>query len=210
MATNLVFEGETLSVVVTSPAVPVTGDPVRYGFATGVALTDEGEGGNIATETTVDFGLKVWDLSVTDTVGGGIAVGAVLFLHDGAPTTIDNLNTAGYFFGFAMESIGAGLTATIRVLHVPAPGSGTLGAGTIATANLAAGILSADAPGRALMAANYFTTAQWLSVMTAGLMTEAVLVDAIPADAVTNAVLLQAVLNGAFQADANTRALFAD
>lgn len=62
--------------------------------------------------------------------------------------------------------------------------------------NAAAGFLSADAPGRALMATNYFTTAK--------------LLDVIAADQITNAVLLQTVINGAFLADANTRALFTD
>ena len=32
---------------------PVSGDPVRVGEMTGIALTDEGDGGNGATETTV-------------------------------------------------------------------------------------------------------------------------------------------------------------
>lgn len=209
MSTNIVFEpGNRLNVVVSDPAVPVAGDPVRYGFATGIAETDEGGGGNIATETSVNFGMYVADHPVTDTIGGGIAVGAALFYVNGAPGTIEN-TVAGFFYGFALEAVGAGLTATIRVLHVPAPGSGTLGAGTIATANLAVGILSADAPGRALMANNYFTTAQWLAASTAGSWTTAVLLDQIAADQITNAVLLQCVLNGAFVADAATRALFA-
>src|SRR3972149_4236164 len=58
---------------------------------------------------------------------------------------------------------GAGLTATINVLHIPGPGAGTLGAGTIATAHLAAGILSADAAGRGKFAANFFDEATVLA-----------------------------------------------
>ncbi|MBN1629631.1 MAG: DUF2190 family protein [Thermoleophilia bacterium] len=159
MANNKVFtDGYQLSVVVTDPAAPDAGDPVRYGLLTGVALTDEGGGGNAATETTVDFGPGVWDLSVVDEVGGGIAVGDALF-YDDALDGITNDPSGNYFFGFANEAVGIGLTATIMVIHVPAPGSGTLGAGTIATANLAAGILSADVNGRAKMAAGYFTAA---------------------------------------------------
>jgi hypothetical protein len=210
MAINKRFDETKLSVVPTNPAAGAAiGAPVRVGAVVGVALTALGGGGNVATEQTVDFGVGVWELSVTDTVGGGIAVGDALFYQDGAPGIVDNLTT-GYFMGFALAVVGAGLTATINVLKAPSPGAGTLGAGTIGTANLAAGIISADAAGRALMAANYFNAAQVLAAFAAGSLTEANLLSLIPADAVTNAVLLDAVLNGAFQADANTRALFAD
>jgi hypothetical protein len=89
---------------------------------------------------------------------------------------------------------------------------------------LAAGILTANAAGRALMQTGYFdvasvldkfatgsfTTANVLALFAAGSFTTANLLSLIPANAVTNAVLLQAVLDGAFQADANTRALFAN
>jgi len=62
MPTNLVYDfAEHLSVVVTNPAAPVAGDPVRYGFATGVALTDEGGGGNAATATTEIYTLSLHD-----------------------------------------------------------------------------------------------------------------------------------------------------
>ena len=196
MATNQIMKpGYQMTVVVTDPAAPNSGDPVRFGLLTGVALLDEGAGGAGATETVVDFGPGVWDLPVTDEVGGGVAVGDVVFYKDG----IDGLTndpSSTYFFGYALEAVGIGATTTVNVMHAPSPGSGTLGAGTIATANLAAGILSADANGRAKMATDYFTTAK--------------LLDVISTDQITNAVLLQAVLNGAFQADAATRALFAD
>ena len=196
MANNKVFQdGYQLSVVVTDPAAPDAGDPVRYGLLTGVALTDEGDGGNIATETTVDFGPGVWDLSVIDEVGGGIAVGDALF-YDDALDGLTNDPSGNYFFGFANEAIGATLTATIQVIHVPSPGAGTLGAGTIATANLAAGILSADAAGRGKFAAGVFDVATALSVFGA--------------NSIANAFLLDAVADGAFVADAATRALFAD
>ncbi|MBN1320157.1 MAG: DUF2190 family protein [Thermoleophilia bacterium] len=159
MANNRVFEnGWHLSVVVTDPAAPDAGDPVRYGLLTGVAVTDEGDGGNAATETTVDFGPGVWDIPVTDEVGGGISAGDTVF-YDDALDGLTNDPSGNYFFGFANEAVGIGLTATVQVIHVPSPGSGTLGAGTIATANLAAGILSADADGRAKIAAGYFAAA---------------------------------------------------
>jgi hypothetical protein len=194
--TNEVFEyAERLSVVVTNPVAPAAGGPCRYGFATGVALGALGAGGNIATEATVDFGMRVWDLPVTDHAGTTIAVGAALFYVDGAPGTVEN-DPAGFFFGFALEPVGNGATTTIRVLHVPSPGAGTVGAGTINTAALAAGVISADAPGRALFAANFFNVATILAKFAT--------------DSIANAALLQLIADGAFAADAPTRALFAD
>ena len=159
MANNKVFQdGWHLSVVCTDPAAPSAGDPVRYGLLTGVALTDESGGLNATGETTVDFGPGVWDIPVIDEVGGGIAAGDTVF-YDDALDGLTNDPSGNYFFGFANEPVGAGLTATIQVIHVPSPGAGTLGAGTIATANLAVGILSADAAGRAKMAAGLFDAA---------------------------------------------------
>lgn len=57
-------------------------------------------------------------------------------------------------------------------------------------------ILSADAPGRALMAANFFDATAVAAKFAA--------------DSFTAAVLLQLIQNGAFAADTNTRALFGD
>src|SRR5690606_25713924 len=124
MAVNEVYhDAEFLSVVCTKPDSPDAGAPVRVGNMTRVALTAERTDGY----TSVDFGTRVWDLSVTDTGGGGIAIGDTLFI-DANCTLIDD-TSSGYFFGFALETIGAGLTDTIKVLHVASPGSGTLGAG---------------------------------------------------------------------------------
>ena len=50
MATNLVQDpGKVLSVVVTNPAAPNSGDPVRFGYMPGMAITDDGDGGTAAT-----------------------------------------------------------------------------------------------------------------------------------------------------------------
>jgi predicted RecA/RadA family phage recombinase len=193
MADNIVSSilRMTWPVVVTDPAAPNSGDPVRFGSMTGIAMLDEGDGGVAATVTVVDFGRYVADHPVTDVVGGGIAVGATVYYDDGADR-LEN-DTTGTPYGVALEAVGGGATTTIQVLHCPHP---ALGAGTVATASLAAGVLSADVAGRAKMAAGYFDAATAL--------------DKFAADSITNAVLLDAVQNGAFVADANTRALFAD
>ncbi len=138
MANNIVFEEtKTLSLVCTEPAAPNAGDPVRFGNLTGVALDDE----NAAGTTVVKVGTFVVDLPVTDHVGGGIAVGDSLF-YVSATDALEN-DSAGYFFGFALEIVGAGLTTTINVLHVPSPAAGALGAGTVGAANIAAGAITA-------------------------------------------------------------------
>jgi len=192
MADNIVSSilRMTWPVVVTDPAAPNSGDPVRFGSMTGIAMLDEGDGGVGATETVVDFGMYVADHPVTDVVAG-IAVGDTVYYDDGADR-LEN-DTTGTPYGIALETVDTGLTATIKVLHCPHP---ALGAGTVATASLAAGVLSADVAGRAKMAAGYFDAATAL--------------DKFGADSLTNAVLLNAVQNGAFAADAATRALFAD
>jgi hypothetical protein len=140
MATNLILQnGRQFAVACTSPAVPTSGVPVRFGSMTGVALNNEGEGGvAAATETVVDFGQAVWALEVVDTGGGGLVAGATLFFHDGAPPVLDGVSAAGYFFGFLLDAVGAGVTATVRVLHVPSPAAGALGAGTVGSVQMAA------------------------------------------------------------------------
>lgn len=144
MATNLVQDrGEILkNIAASAPATPTSGSPARYGSLTGVALTNEGEGGNDSGKITFDGGYRIWDLLVHDSGGAGIAVGDSIFFDDtatGSPTTNLNLDSVnGYFFGFALEAISAGSQDTINVLHVPSPGAGTLGTGTVGASQLAA------------------------------------------------------------------------
>jgi hypothetical protein len=134
-----------LPVVVTHPAAPDSGDPVRYGVFTGIALTDEGDGGNIATETTVYFGPVVADVSVKgidDSSNSAVAVGDIITYTD-ADTPPLSKKSSGYFFGFAMETVGSGLTATIKVLKPASPGSGTLASGGVGATQLATGAVTA-------------------------------------------------------------------
>ena len=153
MANNIVYEEPTtLTLVCSEPAAPDAGDPVRFGNLTGIAVDDE----NAAGETVVKIGTFVCDVSVDDDVGGGIAVGDLLY-YDSATDAIDN-DSGGYFFGFALEVVGVGLTATINVLHQPSPAAGALGAGSIGATQLAsnavttAKILAANVTGAKLAA----------------------------------------------------------
>lgn len=139
---NFVQDGDVLNVACSAPAIPASGGPVRIGNLTGVAVTNEGDGGNAATETTVRVKGGVYNLAVTDGVGGGIAIGDSIFLADGPPVALSNLST-GYFFGVALAAVGAGLTATIAVKHC-GQASAPLGAGSVGALNLAAGAAKAN------------------------------------------------------------------
>ncbi|MCC6314211.1 MAG: DUF2190 family protein [Thermomicrobiales bacterium] len=146
MATNLVrdlHEWPTLPVACSHPTTPASGDPVRVGSLTGVALTDESDGGNATGYTTVDFGFRVWDLTVDDNEGTGIAVWDPIYYHDtGTGTGSVNLNNSATsndgFFGVALETVSANATTLINVLHLPYALAIALANGAVDTAQLAA------------------------------------------------------------------------
>lgn len=140
MATNIVYDpGTQLSVVCTNPTTPASGDPVRYGYLCGVALTDESDGGNPTGYTSVHFGPFVADLSVKavdDSGNSAVAVGDAIFYVD-ADTPKLSKKQSGYFFGFAMETITSGSTDTINVQKLATAGSGAIASGGVTTAKLA-------------------------------------------------------------------------
>lgn len=114
MATNKVFETNSpLSVTVTNPTTPASGDPVRWGAKAGVATGDEDTDTGM---TVVDFD-GVYDLSVKAVDGSGnsaVAVGDALYYVD-ADTPKLSKKATGVLIGHAMETISTGSTATIRV-----------------------------------------------------------------------------------------------
>lgn len=118
MAKNRKFaNGRQLSVVCNDPAVPASGDPVRWGEIVGVALNNETADGL----TVVDFGPAVYSLIVFDEATGGVLVGQKIYYDDtagGAPATkLTNLvTTAEAFAGYAMTAIGNGLSALVDVM----------------------------------------------------------------------------------------------
>lgn len=144
MATNEHFRHVPvqLSVVCSDPAEPVSNNPVRFGILTGVALIDEVESTEL---TSIDVGHTAWDLSVAAVDANGnsaVAVGDAIFYVD-ADTPKLSKKTTGYFFGIALQAITSGATATITVLHVPSPGAGTLGAGSVGATQLATASVTA-------------------------------------------------------------------
>ncbi len=148
MAKNIKYEpGWRKNYVCTKPDKPVSGDPVRIGNMTGIALTDE----DAAGKTTVDKGPFSAKFTVKDNGSTGIGVGDAIWYHDDQTPPLDNVPTGGYYFGMADEAIAAGQTAIIEVSHDPAPGgAGTIANGTVGATQLAAnavttaGILNAN------------------------------------------------------------------
>jgi predicted RecA/RadA family phage recombinase len=116
MATNQVFDFgglHTLAVACSAPATPASGDPVLFGQIPGVALIDEQADGL----TTIAMN-GVWELSVEGANGAGntaVAVGDILYYDSAATVKINKDNTNGVRFGYALEAVSSGATATIRV-----------------------------------------------------------------------------------------------
>jgi len=142
MATNIKYEpGWSLNLTCTKPDKPNSGDPVRIGNLTGIALKDE----DTAGKTTVYTGPFVAEFSVKDNGGSGIDVGDTIWYHDDATPVLNNVSAGGYYYGIALEAISTGQTATIQVYHDCAPGgAGTIGNGTVGTAQIAANGVTAD------------------------------------------------------------------
>jgi len=118
MALNLYQnDGRYLSAVVTAPAAPVSGDPVMIGQIPGVALTDEGAGGNAATYTSVDTG-GVYLLNVEGVVGAGnsaVVAGDILYYDTAATVKINKDVTNGVRFGYALGAVDSAGTGIIPV-----------------------------------------------------------------------------------------------
>ena len=135
MAKNIKYEpGWRKAYACTKPDEPDSGDPVRIGNMTGIALLDE----DAAGKTVVDKGPFSAKFTVKDNGGTGIGVGDTIWYHDDQTPPLDNVPTGGYFYGYAEEAVAAGQTAIIEVSHGCAPGgAGTIGNGTVGTTQLA-------------------------------------------------------------------------
>lgn len=113
MAKNIIFEdGSQLALAATDPTTPASGDPVLVGQLPGVALIAEGSDGLATIKTN-----GVATLSVKGIDGGGnsaVAAGDIIY-YVAADTPKLSKKATGVRFGYALEAITSGSTATIRV-----------------------------------------------------------------------------------------------
>lgn len=115
---NFVKDGDIIDLLNSSGSTISAGGVVVEGYLTGIACADIANGARGACKMK-----GVFDLSVTDT-GGGITVGAPIRVTLATGVLSDAAYNAGvvHHFGYALEAVGAGLTATINVLK-SAPGN---------------------------------------------------------------------------------------
>lgn len=110
MATNEIFNtGNQIDVTLASVA---SNDPVVFGQIPGVALNSTDANGEVTMKTD-----GIFTLSAKGIDGGGnaaITAGDILYYTSGDTPKI-NKKTSGVRFGYALEAVSSGGTATIRV-----------------------------------------------------------------------------------------------
>ena len=114
MARNIVHEdGDQLRLVCSQPATPASGDPVLCGQLPGVALTAEGSDGYPTVKLNGTAELLVKGETTTN---AAIAVGDILYYDSAAtPHKINKDSSNGVRFGYALEAVDSGASATILV-----------------------------------------------------------------------------------------------
>jgi len=112
MAKNRYHEnGDHLDLTVGSGTV--SGDPVLVGQIPGVAVVDRQADGRATVQTN-----GVYLLSVKGENNAGntaVAEGDILYYEAAATPKLNKDNVAGVRYGYALEAIASGATATIKV-----------------------------------------------------------------------------------------------
>jgi predicted RecA/RadA family phage recombinase len=108
-------KGDYLSLAVTHPATPASGDPVRLNKTPGVAMTAERADGTTSVALA-----GVFNLNVDDDAATGIAPGDRIYYQDtgtGSPATSlnNNATTPEAVFGIALGTLSANATGVIPV-----------------------------------------------------------------------------------------------
>jgi predicted RecA/RadA family phage recombinase len=112
MARNIVFEeGDQFAAICTDPAIPASGDPVLLGQIPGVAVIAEGADGLTTIKTD---GVATLSVKGTNGSNAAIAAGDIVY-YVTANTPKLSVTTSGVRFGYALEAVTSGATATIRV-----------------------------------------------------------------------------------------------
>ena len=117
MAKNIVFEdGDQIALAATDPTTPASGDPVVVGQLPGVALINEAADGNTTVKTNGVATLSVKGVT-TAAAGSAVAAGDILYYVPGNTPKLSKASgdTGAVRFGYALEAVTSGATATIRV-----------------------------------------------------------------------------------------------
>jgi hypothetical protein len=154
-----------LNVAASSPATPLSGDPVRYLGYTGIALINEGA--DVASQTSVFIG-RYWARHNVHAANGAVAVGDALYFSDTATgATLTQISNApsGLFYGIARGVVTSTEVAEILVDHPESAGViGGLGGGYRTLANDAAVVIS---PNDGVIILQNTTTGNKAATMTA-------------------------------------------
>ena len=116
MAKNIIYPGHSINLTLPVSAGVTSGNLVEIVDLHGVALDDRDANGNATVMCPFAY---VADLPVTAKNNGGnsaVAVGDKLYFD--VAETPDEINkdvTNGKLIGYALETVGAGLTDTIKV-----------------------------------------------------------------------------------------------
>jgi predicted RecA/RadA family phage recombinase len=116
VAKNQVYaDGNQFPVAVTNPVSPVSGDPVVVGQLPGVALTDKDAITGLTLIKT--NGVHLFAVKGENPAGGAVAVAAgdIVYYDAAAAVKLNMDNTNGVRFGYALDAVSSGATATIRV-----------------------------------------------------------------------------------------------
>lgn len=89
-----------------------SGDPVVVGQIPAVALIDTNADGNVTIKTDGVFALSV--KGVDGSGNKAVAIGDIIY-HVDADTPKLSVKATGIRFGYALETVGSGLTKTIKV-----------------------------------------------------------------------------------------------
>lgn len=104
--------GTQLSVVATDPASPASGDPILVGQLPAVAMTAKRSDN---TTTVITDGVHTLSVKAIDGGGNSAVAAGDLIYYVTADTPKLSKKATGVRFGYALDAITSGSTATIRV-----------------------------------------------------------------------------------------------
>lgn len=122
MASNrLLPNGRYLKVNVGADDIS-SGDPVLVGSITGVAQSDKDASNDVVVDRHGSYDVSV--KAVGDGGNSKVEEGDAIYYVDGDTPPLSKKQTSGKLFGYALEEVASGTTATIEVLQSECEGAG--------------------------------------------------------------------------------------